>query len=190
MYQVILSRSFPSERSGFSMKVQHIESLPLSSFSVSFSCSTIFHISQPNQTFVLTATNLLEEAGYTVDYYPGEEVTIDFFKNLPALDHDLIIMRVHLATRFGDPESPLALFTSEPYIETKYFGIGSRFVTSAPGEFQNTVIIMMGCNGLSNTRMAEAFIEKHRLKCAVNALMGAYTYIYCNYNYHHSYKGL
>jgi len=28
------------------------------------------------------------------------------------------------------------------------------------GKFNNTVIIMMGCEGLSNTIMAEAFIEK------------------------------
>jgi hypothetical protein len=28
------------------------------------------------------------------------------------------------------------------------------------GTFQNTTVIMMGCEGLNNTKMAEAFIEK------------------------------
>lgn len=96
-------------------------------------------ISQPNQTFVLTATNLLEEAGYTVNYYPGEEVTIDFFKNLPAFDYDLIIMRVHMATRFGEPGSPIALFTSEPYIDLLKKGL--RFTSVGTVSYQQTTPI-------------------------------------------------
>ena len=32
----------------------------------------------PNQTFIETATNTLKQAGYTVDYYPGEKVTVEF----------------------------------------------------------------------------------------------------------------
>ncbi|UCE15829.1 MAG: hypothetical protein JSV12_08210 [Candidatus Bathyarchaeota archaeon] len=81
---------------------------------------------------------------------------------------------------------PLALFTSEPYSNTKhvyeqftgqvgrvtfyegeepkepsYFGIHSEFVKqSMKGKFQRTIIIMMGCNGLTYSYMAEAFIEK------------------------------
>lgn len=31
----------------------------------------------PNQTFKETATNTLTVAGYTVDYYPGEEVNVE-----------------------------------------------------------------------------------------------------------------
>ena len=80
-------------------------------------------------------------------------------------------------------ETPVCLFTSEPY-STKtylyeqltdqivmvsytmpqppyYFGIMPEFVAqSMKGSFQNSIIIMMGCEGLNNTKMAEAFIEK------------------------------
>ena len=134
----------------------------------------------PNQTFIQTATNTLKQAGYTVDYYPGEKVTVDFYRNLPTHGYSLIILRVHSALREGS--SFLALFTSEPYIKTKYvyeqltdrvgmvqyhtggdvyFGISHEFILATMnGRFQGTTIIMMGCNGLQYTPIAKAFIEK------------------------------
>ena len=45
--------------------------------------------------FNQTAPTILKEAGFTVDYYPGEEVTINFFRNLPRHDYGLLILRVH-----------------------------------------------------------------------------------------------
>ncbi|NIU83177.1 MAG: hypothetical protein GWN64_06760, partial [Candidatus Thorarchaeota archaeon] len=50
--------------------------------------------------------------------------------------------------------------------EEEYFGIVPKFVEeSMKGEFENTIIIMMGCEGLgyeelTYTDMAEAFIKK------------------------------
>ena len=42
-----------------------------------------------------------------------------------------------------------------------YFGITPLFVMqSMKGELQNAVIIMMGCQGLGNSLMAKAFVEK------------------------------
>jgi len=142
-------------------------------------------LTMPNQTFIETATNTLRQAGYTVDYYPGEEVTVEFYRNLPTHGHKLIILRVHSsATDIGGTESPVTLFTSEHVSQTKYvyeqltdqlvgvaysaeenekgiayFGMSPLFVTrSMRGRFQNTTIIMMGCEGLDNTLMAEAFV--------------------------------
>jgi len=140
---------------------------------------------QPNQSFIQTATDFLETAGFSVDYYKSEEVTVEFYRNLPTHNYDLIILRVHSALR-ADMGPPVALFTSEPYSKTKhvqeqlteqvvrvtfyesedsegslYFGIRPEFVKqSMKGSFQNTRIIMMGCNGLTDPYMAEAFIEK------------------------------
>jgi hypothetical protein len=141
----------------------------------------------PNQSFIDNVTEILEQAGYTVDYYPGEEVTVEFYKNLPTHGYELIILRVHSsATELQGEEfveSPLALFTSEPYSQTKYvseqltshlvvayypmpepsyyFAIWPEFITAnTEGRFQNTIIVTMGCEGLTNTKMAEAFIEK------------------------------
>jgi hypothetical protein len=129
----------------------------------------------PNQTFIEAATNILKQAGYTIDYYPGEKVNVEFYRNLPTHGYKIIILRVHSSER--------TLFTSEPYSQTKYvyeqltdqlhiasytmphppyyFAIVSKFVSSSmKGTFQNTIIIMMGCKGLNNTKMAEAFVQK------------------------------
>jgi hypothetical protein len=141
----------------------------------------------PNQTFIETATSTLEQAGYTVDYYAGEEVTVEFYRNLPTHGYGLIILRAHssAAELEGEEfvETPVGIFTSESYSQTKYvyeqltdqllmasyampqppyyFGIVPKFVTSSmKNTFQNTIIIMMGCEGLNNTKMAEAFIQK------------------------------
>ena len=144
-------------------------------------------LTSPNQTFVQTATNTLEQAGYKVDYYAGEEVDVEFYRNLPTHGYGLIILRVHssAAELQGKEfmETPVGIFTSESYSQTKYvyeqltdqlvsasytmpqppfyFGIVPKFVTSSmKGTFQDTIIIMMGCEGLNNTKMAEAFIQK------------------------------
>lgn len=141
----------------------------------------------PNQSFIDNVTEILEQAGYTVDYYPGEEVTVEFYKNLPTHRYRLIILRVHSSATKPQGkefvESRVAFFTSEPYSQTKYvyeqladqlgvayytmpessyyFAIGPKFVTAnREGRFQNTTVIVMGCEGLTNTKMAEAFIEK------------------------------
>ena len=137
----------------------------------------------PNHTFVELATSILEQAGYNVDYYPGERVTVDFYRSLPTHGYKIIILRVHSALGvYGEP--PLCLFTSEPYSQNRfvyeqltdqltrayydvngesqyYFGILPKFIKSGMmGRFKDTVIIMMGCNGLTYTDMAKAFIDK------------------------------
>lgn len=132
-------------------------------------------LTMPNQTFMETATNTIEQAGFTVDYYQGEEVTVEFYRNLPTHGYKLIILRVH--------STALSLFTSETYDKNKYFweqwtdqltrakyfeedeeayfGITALFVRSSMnGRFDNSVIIMMGCLGLAVNDTAEAFVER------------------------------
>ena len=93
-------------------------------------------LSEPNPEFVQTATSVLQQAGYTVDYYPPEQVTVDFYRKLPQQKYLLILFRVHIArfTQEGltmaDPERRQALldafgnsvflFTSEQYDSAKY----------------------------------------------------------------------
>jgi len=137
----------------------------------------------PNTAFIETATNTLKQAGYEVDYYPGEKVTVEFYRNLATHNYEIIILRVHSALRKGT-EPPVALFTSESYSQYRYvpeqlaekltivhydlggeeqlfFGIVPNFVKSSMnGRFQNSIIIMMGCNGLTYTDMASAFVER------------------------------
>ncbi|MEM2995127.1 MAG: hypothetical protein QXI91_03810 [Candidatus Bathyarchaeia archaeon] len=150
--------------------------------SAQFKAAIIDHLSLtfPNTTFVETAADLLVSANYTVDYFSGEKVTVEFYRSLPTRNYNIIILRVHSALREGT--TFLALFTSEPYSSDKYFyeqlknrvgrvryhaggdtyfGISHEFILSdMKGKFQNTTIIMMGCKGLEYTPIAEAFISK------------------------------
>jgi hypothetical protein len=140
-----------------------------------------------NDVFVENATSILRHANVTVDYYSGEEVTVDFFKNLPTRGYKLIVLRVHSSVLKLEGKElttgPVAIFTSESYSLIKhlpeqttdqlmiasytppnspyYFAITPKFVTqSMKDNFQDTIIIMTGCEGLNNTTMAQAFIEK------------------------------
>jgi len=128
----------------------------------------------PNRTFIQAATSILLQAGYSVDYYSGEKVTVDFYRNLPNHGYNLIILRVHSTC------GP-AFFTSEPYRTTSYdilqlysiigsvsyysggpiyFAIPPAFITSYVGSFNNSTVIAMGCFSMESNDMAEAFIEK------------------------------
>ena len=141
-------------------------------------------LTQPNPTFAETATAILEEAGYVVDYYPGEEVTVDFYRDLPTHGYDLLLLRVHsgLARDYGKPTGYVSLFSGEPFDETKYvqekaagllgrasyyegspqvFGIVPAFIESSMrGRFDGATVVMLGCDGLITDATAEAFVHK------------------------------
>jgi hypothetical protein len=141
-------------------------------------------LTEPNPDFVEAATDLLEQAGYAVDYFPGQEVTVEFYRQLPTWSYELIILRVHSAQgKVGDePANWVTLFTVDPYDKTAYrseqtkqrlskvsyfkggpayFGVMPNFIkSSAKGDFQGATIIIMGCDGLATDSMAEALVEK------------------------------
>jgi hypothetical protein len=139
----------------------------------------------PNNTFYLTANVMFHEEGWRMDYcaLAGVPDSIDFCRSLPVRGYKIIILRVH--TALNPDTGTLAMFTSEKWDDTKatttylddtinnrlakvrvtansteYFGITPNFVKAMNGNFQDATVIMMGCDGLTNTRMAEAFIEK------------------------------
>lgn len=141
-------------------------------------------LTSPNQTFVDEATDMLKQAGYTVDYIPGEKVTVDCYRNLPVAGYKIIILRVHCG--HWPERQAISFFTSETYSESEYaldqlagrlhrdffvypptdgdpgyFSITPSFVKdSMKGTFNDTTIIMMGCYGLEYPGMAEAFVQK------------------------------
>lgn len=141
-------------------------------------------LTQPNASFVASARNTLEQGGYAVDYYPGEQVTVEFYRELPRRGYDLILLRVHSARakRDGTITGDLMLFTGEPYSDAKYveeqrarrlgiaryyeggdplFGILPDFVAdSMEGRFDGTLILAMGCDGLRSLPTAQTFLDK------------------------------
>ncbi len=141
-------------------------------------------LTQPNPTFVDAVTETLEQAGYAVDYYPGEEVTVEFYRTFPAQPYELIVFRVHsaLGREDGRPADWVTLFTADAYRETwyvdeqktrrlskvsyyedgpPYFGIMPDFVRSSmKGDLRGTTVVLMGCDGLASETIAEALVEK------------------------------
>jgi hypothetical protein len=73
----------------------------------------------PNQSFVDDTTATLEDAGYAVDYYPGESVTVQAYRDLATHGYDLIIVRAHSAV----PNKDLTLPTNvDPAIVSRVMG--------------------------------------------------------------------
>lgn len=63
-------------------------------------------LSEPNPGFLASAARTLEQAGYLVDYYPADQVSVDLYRYLPTFDYDLIAFRVHVGTtRRVDPNT-------------------------------------------------------------------------------------
>lgn len=139
-----------------------------------------------NPGFVRDATRTLEEAGYSVDYVPSAQVTVSFYRQLPAHGYSFILLRSHAARnpypgRESGPTS-LGLFTAEAYnfdkyapevrqrslLEARYardgrsyFGIGAGFVTSSmQGSLRGATVVLMGCDGLATDAMAAAFVAR------------------------------
>jgi hypothetical protein len=142
---------------------------------------------QPNQEFIDDAMGILNGYGFEVDVYQGDEVNVDLYRSLPAYDYKLIIFRAHAGLLSHQEESQqvrreaTAIFTNEPYTTKRHveeqqdgqlararvaegypevFAIGARFVKrSMEGQFEDTVVIMMGCNCIQLKDLAQAFVD-------------------------------
>lgn len=83
------------------------------------------HDDIPSPYFQDKATEYLETAGYEVDLYKTEELTVDFFKKLPSLNYQFIVFRTHAIGHDGPnsnsfEEEPVSLFTGEKYRDDRY----------------------------------------------------------------------
>lgn len=142
-------------------------------------------LTAPNPEFVSNVTDLLQGNGYEVDYIPGKDVTVDLYRQLPTLDYELIILRVHSTGEVSRGETDVtsvSLFTGQPYSEDLYyeeqlsgavgfaqytegspklFGVTAEFVRNRmEGSFDDAVVLMMGCQGFINAEGAQAFADK------------------------------
>jgi len=79
------------------------------------------HNDLPNFNLQADAQRMLEDAGYQVDLYTTDEITVDFYKNLPSMNYHFILIRSHGGEDLSD-ENPTFLFTGEKYSKEKYTG--------------------------------------------------------------------
>ncbi len=134
-----------------------------------------------NHSFINSTMNLLSSRFAQVDYY-SDNATVENYKRLSSLGYRIIIWRVHSA--IDNKSKYIAISTAETYGSTnynqylnngqltvcqilgdskEYIGITPKFVQEImTGQFEETVIILMSCNGLKidyyNT--AQALVAK------------------------------
>ena len=127
----------------------------------------------PNPDFIANAARQLEAAGYHVDYYAPNEVTVDFYRSLPGLGYAFIILRSHASDQTYlfdgqtvDQRASVGVFTNEPYstathlddqralrltvdsytdrnIAEKYFGITPAFIEHSVRGRFNGAIVLL-----------------------------------------------
>ncbi|RME46867.1 MAG: hypothetical protein D6791_07235 [Chloroflexi bacterium] len=144
-------------------------------------------LSQPNPYFTEQALSYLAQAGFDVDVYEGEDITVEFYRTLPTRGYDLILFRTHSTNDFLDPAppgKPVYLYTGERHNRNRYtylqltqqimagrvlyeedapalFIVGPKFVRQTmEGRFNDTLIIIGGCDSLSTSDLAQALIER------------------------------
>jgi len=136
------------------------------------------HGCHPNEEFTKSVNETLLKAGFDVDIYEGEEVTVEFLKRLKG-GYKLIILRMHSAL---SSDHELYLFTAEQYSVGKYvqeqrfrlvkeayatkdsqpvFAVNWGFVKKLmTGKFNGTLVIVMGCDGALDKLMAQEFMNQ------------------------------
>ena len=73
----------------------------------------------PSESFQKQAREYLESVGYEVDVFTTDQITVDFYKDLPKMNYKYVIIRTHGVSEDGDDNS-VGLFTGEKYSEEKY----------------------------------------------------------------------
>lgn len=134
------------------------------------------YTTSPNPTLIRNLTNVLSTAGFRVDVFEGENVTISLLRRVGG--YDILILRLHSAIH---TDEFLYLFSGERYAESKYaveqlsggvrkgvtfegeefFAINSVFLgADEPAGLKGSTVILMGCNGTGDSYSIQRLLEK------------------------------
>lgn len=143
--------------------------------------SNLKSLPYPNQTFLDTTKELLYKRFSVIDFY-SDNATVEQYKQLASAGYKLIVWRAHSA--LDNDSKYIAISTTDEegsinydqYLENGqltfcnisagtplYFGITPKFIQEVmTGRFQDTVIVLMSCNGLKQgyDKTAQAFESK------------------------------
>jgi hypothetical protein len=127
------------------------------------------------EDFTARCRAILEPAGYTIKAYTGANVTVERIRNLNT--SPIIILRVHSSVfndgvwfytgeSYSNTEHVLEQLTNELHIgrtspTANYtFAVGSTYIrNNLKGRLNGTLVILMGCDGLNRSDLAEAFTD-------------------------------
>jgi hypothetical protein len=130
----------------------------------------------PGEVFTSQCVELFESAGFEVDVLKGEEVSVAGIKRISG-GYRIVIFRVHSTIYHGK----VWFFTGERYRQGRYvleqlseevhparpsqgsdylFAVGCDFVLHyLEDRFDGSLVVVMGCDGLSYHDLARAFEE-------------------------------
>ena len=135
-------------------------------------------IRDENQTFLDASRELLYQRFSVIDFYSAN-ATVEQYRQLASAGYRLILWRAHSALDLNS--NYIAISTTDKYGTINYdqylengqltvcnitgyyyFGITPKFIETMPGTFQDTVIVLMSCNGLKQgyLKTAQAFEAK------------------------------
>ena len=117
----------------------------------------------PNEEFQKKATQYLKDAGYEVDLFTTQQLTVDFYKKLPKMNYEFIVVRSHAIGSDGPDyfeKEPVSIFTGEKYADDKYIqeqlfgqlGKGAPYMSSQ-------VEVSVDLSGLNQTTSNEVVSE-------------------------------
>jgi hypothetical protein len=124
-------------------------------------------VCDPNQTFIESAEQLLYKRFSVIDYY-SDNATVEEYSKLASQGYKLILWRAHSALALNSNYIAISTTENESSIEnyaqypdgsltlcnitgdpTLYIAITPTFIEQVmTGTFQDTVIVLMCCNGL------------------------------------------
>ncbi len=98
------------------------------------------HNDKPNKNYQQNVTKYLETAGYEVDLFTTDDITVDFYKKLPSLNYEFIVIRTH-SLGIGEVEESSSLFTGEihsdyDHIQEQYSRLVGNGVPFLPREVE------------------------------------------------------
>jgi hypothetical protein len=133
-------------------------------------------LTSEGEGFTSRGVELFESAGYDVDVYRGEEVSVGKIKKMSG-GYRIVVLRVHSSIYHGR----VWFFTGERYSQDRHvleqlldevhpampalgsdylFAVGAEFVLHILDDrFDEALIVVMGCDGLSSYDLAKAFVE-------------------------------
>lgn len=133
-------------------------------------------LSEGGVSFSTECSELFKSVGYDVEVCSVGDVTVDRLKTVPS-GVDVLILRVHSSVYHGR----VWFFTGERYRQEVHileqlldevhparpsvgsdylFAVGADFVLHYLSEnFEGTLVVLMGCDGLSSPDLATAFID-------------------------------
>ena len=140
-------------------------------------------VHSPDEAFINATVDLMQQAGFGVDLFSQDSITVGLYGTLPSRGYELIVFRVHAGVNQQMTGHPVGLYTTETYNELSYpqeqladqvgmgrgfdgndtvvFAVTPKYIEQrSAANYPGTMIVLMGCYGLFSQDLPQAFIDR------------------------------